>query len=267
MTEKENVPIKIEKRVSKKQSFKSIKETFLAEEKKVSFFLKEKVLNFRKYSPVAFGFVLALVVVLVITLSTMFIKSVFLSNTMKVDSKTREAIIEIYYPKIDKTVSRDTFEIIVNTMFDESKMPMLLFAIVFHESKFNPTAVSKTGAKGLPQIIGGWEKKLIEDGVIKETRDLHDPIKGVLAGDKVLGYHMTRVNGDLMKGLNDYVGSVNSPGQTKYVRDVLSTLGHLYLIQVAKDKMQLADINTSFTWWDVGEKVLQQKTVKKTTTK
>ena len=257
MAEKESAPIKIVKRISKKQRLKNIKEMFL----RIYSFIAKKEMEFHKQFPTAFGFVLALLCVLIITLSTMFVKNTFLNN-VKVDSKTREAIIEIYYPKIDKTVSRDTFELIVNTIFDESKMPMLLFSIILHESKFNSTAVSRTGAKGLGQIISnpGWTDKLIKDGAIKEIRDLHDPIKGVIAADKVLGYHMTRVHGDLMKGLSDYVGSINSPGQTKYVREVLSTLGHLYLIQIAKDKMQLADLNISFMWWDVGEKVLQQRT-------
>ncbi len=174
------------------------------------------------------------------------------NNASEIDSQARNAIVGFFYPWTDKAVSRDVIEAQIDTIL-KSEYPELELAVWFNESKGNPAAVSTSKARGPFQIVNSWVPKLIEAGVIKDERDLHDPIKGCLAGDKVFGYHLTdaKVKGDLMAGLRDYVGSKDKPGNVEYVQKVLATYGNIKLLQVAVKKKRLG-VNVD-SWWMLGE--------------
>ena len=169
----------------------------------------------------------------------------------EIDNISRNAIVDFFYPWTDKTVSKDIIEIQVDTIISRSKYPELALSIWFHESRGNPGAVSKTGARGSFQIINGWVEKLKKDGIIIDARDLHDPIKGVIAGNAILGYHLVKANGDMMGALRDYVGDKTTAGESEYVRNVLATYGNIKLLEMAvKERKVGKDMGK---WW-VGKK-------------
>lgn len=180
----------------------------------------------------------------------------------------RDAIVDFFYPFTDTTVSKDLLALQIDTIIKHSEYPELAMAIVFRESRFNPAAKSKTGARGPYQVLAGmknnsgWMPKLLEEKVITDYRDLHDPIKGIIAGDKVLGYHITRANGDLMATLRDYVGSRTTAEQTSYVRDVLATYGNIMLLKVAVKQRHNDIMNDG--WWSFNEKDKLSKQVNPT---
>lgn len=77
------------------------------------------------------------------------------------------------------------------------------------ESKFNPEAISKKGARGLLQVMFSvWS----EDLNIKHSSKLHDPYDGIRYGINVLDFYMQMYDDDLVTSLHAY----NSKNASKY---------------------------------------------------
>jgi len=110
--------------------------------------------------------------------------------------------------------------------------PLLLTAIIYRESSFNPTAVSapvrykgrKIFAIGLTQVLLTDEhiKQLKQAGIIQNPRDLFDMATNVKAGNFILNDIIQLSNGNITKALLTYCG-----GSRKYVNEVLQILGQL----------------------------------------
>lgn len=123
--------------------------------------------------------------------------------------------------KISKRTATNIYE---TTMFMENGL--LYIALVYRESNFNPAARSKKGAIGLTQIMPGiWVKELIEQGIIKERRDLFDYDKSLLASEYILTEYY-KETGSWEKALRKYVGKKHKT----YAKDVLAIYGELLLL-------------------------------------
>ena len=104
--------------------------------------------------------------------------------------------------------------------------PHLLEALVWQESRWNQTAVSRAGAIGLAQLMPGTARDL---GV-----DPHDPIQNLSGGARYLRQQLNRFNGDVEKALAAYnagpgrvmtAGGIPSIPETQaYVRAIVSRL-------------------------------------------
>lgn len=103
--------------------------------------------------------------------------------------------------------------------------PELLRAIAFHESGFNPNAVSSAGAMGLMQLM---------PVAVRATgiSDPYDPEQNVMAGAKILRDYLDKYDGDLKLALAAYgagSGAVAKHGGVppyqetqKFVEDILT---------------------------------------------
>ena len=116
----------------------------------------------------------------------------------------------------------------IRLVFDNTDQPLLVLSIIARESNFNPTAVSRSGAIGLGQILAtnGQLETLKKNKIIQDKRDLFDPETNIIATNFILQQKLKYAKGDLKKALTYYVGGNNK----KYVNDVLLYLGELYLI-------------------------------------
>jgi soluble lytic murein transglycosylase-like protein len=104
---------------------------------------------------------------------------------------------------------------------------LLLLAVASVESEFNPSVISYAGAFGLMQIIPKhWEKELITQKVINNSRDLFDVGPSFAAGNFILKYNMERTRGNLPKALEMYLGGKDGV----YVKKILSNFAELYFL-------------------------------------
>lgn len=95
--------------------------------------------------------------------------------------------------------------------------PALVLAVIEVESRFNPRATSSANARGLMQVMPFWTKS-IGDG---QLRMLHDARINVRYGCVILRHYLDREQGDLVRALARYNGSL---GQLDYPVKVLSAL-------------------------------------------
>ena len=107
---------------------------------------------------------------------------------------------------------------ILNTVDYEARRaglePALVLGVIDVESRFNPSANSPVGARGLMQVMPFWAKT-IGDG--NANRLYHTRIN-VRFGCVILRHYLDREKGDVVRALARYNGSL---GQTTYAYSVL----------------------------------------------
>lgn len=106
--------------------------------------------------------------------------------------------------------------------FSKYELKSLLISIAKVESRFDPHAVSKVGAKGLMQVLPkAWTKKLKEEGLLVDERDLFLSDVSIKSGNRVFVGYLDESK-TIEEALTKYVG-----GDKSYSNDVLKTLGKL----------------------------------------
>ncbi|MBS1174233.1 MAG: mltC 1 [Burkholderiaceae bacterium] len=97
--------------------------------------------------------------------------------------------------------------------------PALVMAVIEVESQFKPHAKSHASARGLMQVMPFWVKT-IGDGQVK---NLHDARINVRYGCVILRHYLDIENGDLVRALGRYNGSL---GRLDYPKKVFAVLSH-----------------------------------------
>ncbi len=96
--------------------------------------------------------------------------------------------------------------------------PLLVLAVMSVESRFDPAARSRFGARGLMQIVPRFHRdKLAEHG---GEGAIHDPRVNVLVGTRILKDYL-RQTGSLHAGLQRYAGWQYDE-EKRYARKVIS---------------------------------------------
>jgi soluble lytic murein transglycosylase-like protein len=97
----------------------------------------------------------------------------------------------------DNETAPPFYNIILQAAFQHSIDPALIRAVIMAESSYNPDAVSKSGAKGLMQLMPRTAQAL---GV----KDILDPIHNINGGTKYLRQMLDRFEGDVKLALAAY---------------------------------------------------------------
>jgi hypothetical protein len=123
-------------------------------------------------------------------------------------------------------------ELMVNKSHQANLNPIVVFSVIYHESRWKPEAVSGAGACGLTQIIPKWTGRMT--GNINYTcNQLKDPVTSIKAGALALNYWINfRANGNLNRGLCGYNAGnrclrSNFDGNSSYTLMVINTASSL----------------------------------------
>ncbi len=132
---------------------------------------------------------------------------------------------EIWYvamnTRLEKRVKNNKERIgLLNMIHSEARrvdlQPELVMAVIQIESNFNPKAVSRAGARGLMQVMPFWLKEIGRAG-----DDLFNAKTNLRMGCTILRHYLDKENGNIIKALGRYNGSL---GSFRYPRKVLSAL-------------------------------------------
>lgn len=129
-------------------------------------------------------------------------KTVTVTETVEVPVYSTNKLPEtsdIFY--FDVPLSHSLQRFIYEVCADENVPVTLIYAMIEHESQFNPEIVSKTDDYGLMQINAVNHTWLNEE---YRCADMLDPYQNVFCGVKIIGSYVSRYDGDLTKALMAY---------------------------------------------------------------
>lgn len=76
--------------------------------------------------------------------------------------------------------------------------PNLIYSVIKQESKFNESAVSHSGAKGLMQLMDATAQDMAENinSIDKDNLDIYDPHTNIFLGTKYISYLINHFDGN-----------------------------------------------------------------------
>lgn len=129
-------------------------------------------------------------------------KTMTVTETVEVPVYSTDKLPEtsdIFY--FDVPLSHSLQRFIYEVCADENVPVTLIYAMIEHESRFDPEIISKTDDYGLMQINAVNHTWLNEE---YRCADMLDPYQNVFCGVKIIGAYVNRYDGDLTKALMAY---------------------------------------------------------------
>lgn len=129
-------------------------------------------------------------------------KTVTVTETVEVPVYSTDKLpktSDIFY--FDVPLSHSLQRFIYEVCADENVPVTLIYAMIEHESQFDPEIISKTDDYGLMQINAVNHTWLNEE---YRCADMLDPYQNVFCGVKIIGAYVNRYDGDLTKALMAY---------------------------------------------------------------
>ena len=131
--------------------------------------------------------------------------------------------------------------------------PNLIYAVIKQESKFNKVATSKSGAKGLMQIMDATAKDMAKniDGVNKKSYDIYDPYTNIFIGTKYLSYLISHFDGNYYLAIVAYnagMGKIEAWLNKDYTE--YTTFDDIYkCIEYSETKNYLTQVITNYDYY------------------
>jgi len=133
------------------------------------------------------------------------------------------AVFSIHMPNADFACKHMDAVVEYSEKYDID--PVLLTALIYAESRWNPKVESKAGACGLTQVIPKWSRKF---GYVSCNQLKNNPDLAIKKGAQILSYWINNYNrGNIRLGLCGYNAGyrcrkiLDKRGHTRYTRRVL----------------------------------------------
>ena len=138
------------------------------------------------------------------------------------------AIVSLGMPNAD--VACDNVYTLVDSAEEHEVDPVVMAALIYVESRWTPTARSRSNACGLTQVLpkysGGYRGRF---GKKLTCKQLFDPETSIRRGTTILGYFLNRYHRSYKRSLCSYNAG---PGRCK--RRTRSHKGHRYALKVLR---------------------------------
>lgn len=139
-----------------------------------------------------------------------------MSSTMQAKVANIATFIRSVNGKIDKKTAWREAAAIVHYCAKYNISTELAVGVAKAESTFNPDTVSKSGARGVMQIMWKYHAGMLQaKGIAASQEQLFDPERGIEAGILLLSRYVDAY-GSIQKALNRYYGNVS----TTYVKKI-----------------------------------------------
>lgn len=131
--------------------------------------------------------------------------------------------------------------------------PNLIYAIIKQESKFNKDAVSKSGAKGLMQIMDATAQDMVKEiySIDSNNYNIYDPYTNIFIGTKYISYLINYFDGNYYLAIVAYnagMGKINSWINGDYTQ--YNTFSDVYeCIQYNETRNYLTNVLNNYNYY------------------
>lgn len=141
-------------------------------------------------------------------------------------STTHSAVVKMISQETDGKVKIGEIVRMVNAVFVETKKhgmdPFLMFSVLKKESRYNPRAKNRSGARGLTQVIPRWHKNKIKG------RNIMNIETNIEVGTQVMADCLERNKGLIKKAMRCYSG-----GASNYTANIKANYAALQKAEIA----------------------------------
>lgn len=131
--------------------------------------------------------------------------------------------------------------------------PNLIYAVIKQESKFNPNAVSHSGAKGLMQLIDTTAQDMAENinSIDKNNLDIYDPYTNIFLGTKYISYLINHFDGNYYLAITAYnAGMGNTKAWLNREYKDYATFSDVYeCIEYSETKNYLSNVINNYNYY------------------
>lgn len=131
--------------------------------------------------------------------------------------------------------------------------PNLVYAVIKQESKFNSNAISKSGAKGLMQIMDATAKDMVNNinGINSNNYNIYDPYTNIFIGTKYLSYLIRHFDGNYYLAIIAYnAGMGQVDNWTNKTYNKYSDFNDVYsCIKYAETRNYLTQITSNYDYY------------------
>ena len=131
--------------------------------------------------------------------------------------------------------------------------PNLVYAVIKQESKFNNEATSKSGAKGLMQLMDSTAKDMVQNinSINKNDYNIYDPHTNIFIGTKYLSYLISHFDGNYYLAIVAYnagMGKIEEWLNKDYTE--YTTFSDIYeCIEYTETKNYLTQVITNYNYY------------------
>lgn len=142
-------------------------------------------------------------------------------------------LLQLKIKNMTESLAQKIVEAVYYNAAEMSVSPLLLLAVIKHESTFNPNAKSSYGAKGLMQVVARIHKDKLKG------RNPYSAQVSIEVGSKIITDCLNKAKGNTNKALNCYSGGARYNKKIQTTHDSIKR--HVLIHQFENNRVITAD--------------------------